>query len=337
MAPRAKKEKGPVFGIPPDLQIGEAADFLPLAGEVNWGVAAFAVDRLREVTDGKGMKVGIVDTGVDEDHPLLTNLAGAKDFTRSRSGSDDKNGHGSHCSGTTAGADPRIGVAFGAKFYHGKGLGDSGSGSGSGLVAAMDYCVENGCEVLSCSWGSGGEDPTITAALKRYAEAGVWVVAAAGNSGPNTPDVDWPGRSEHCIDVAALAPDLSPASFTSAGAKIDTAGPGVDIWSARAGGGYVKMSGTSMATPFVAGLLTLYRGALKLKALAIPTVYQLRENLFRSSVDTHTPGDDRRTGPGWVSPILLELGLTADPPPVAAAPEVAGELDVGGGGPAEPE
>lgn len=326
MAAKAKKDKGPKFGIPPDLTIGEASDFLPLAGEVNWGMATFGVDQLRMITDGKGMKVGIVDTGCDPDHPLLVgNLLDAKDFTRSRSGSDDKNGHGSHCSGTTAGTDPRIGVAFGAKFYHGKGLSDGGSGSGSALIAAMRYCVEQGCEVISCSWGSSGENPDITAFLREISEAGVWPIFAAGNSGAGTPDVDWPGRSEHCIDVAALNPDLSPASFTSAGAKIDTSGPGVNIWSARSGGGYVQMSGTSMATPFVAGFLTLYRAALKLKAMPIPKVPELRQLLFSRSTDTHTPGDDRRTGPGWITPILFALSLTADPPPVASAGMSAGD------------
>lgn len=313
--------KGPTYGIPPDLVIGDDFNFLPLAGEVNWGIATFAVDKLRAITDGKGQKVGVVDTGIDADHPLLVaNVLGAADFTDSSNGSKDRNGHGTHCSGTAAGSDPRIGVAHGAKIFHGKGLGNSGSGSSRALIRAMEYCVSNGCEVLSCSWGSSGEDPNITAALKEYAAQGVWPIFAAGNSGAGTPDVDWPGRSEWCIDVAALKPDLSPASFTSAGAKIDTAGPGVDILSAKPGGGYQLMSGTSMATPFVAGLLTLFRAALKLRAKPIPTVAELRALLFSRSTDTHTPGDDRRTGPGWVTPLLLALSLTDDPPPVAYAP-----------------
>jgi subtilisin family serine protease len=88
----------------------------------------------------------------------------------------------------------------------------------------------------------------------------------------------------------------------------------VDIWSARPGGGYQSMSGTSMATPIVAGLLGLYRASLKQAGLPIPTIYELREQLFSDSTDTHTPGDDRRTGPGWVTPILLALNLTPDPP-----------------------
>lgn len=322
--PRSVPSRLPPMTIPPDLVIGDQFDFLPLAGEVNWGIATFGVDKLRSITDGKGQKIGVVDTGIDADHPLVVaNVLAAKDFTGSSNGSKDRNGHGTHCSGTAAGSDPRIGVAHGAKILHGKGLGNSGSGSSRALIGAMEWCVSQGCEVLSCSWGSSGEDPNITAALKEYAAAGVWPIFAAGNSGAGTPDVDWPGRSEWCIDVAALAPNLSPASFTSAGAKIDTAGPGVDIISARAGGGYVSMSGTSMATPFVAGLLTLFRAALKLKAKPIPTVAELRQLLFSRSTDAHTPGDDRRTGPGWATPLLLALQLVDDPPPVAYAPTPA--------------
>lgn len=311
------KTKKDDFYIPPDLVIGPSADFLPLADEANWGMKVFGIDVLREITNGAGTIIGIVDTGVDRDHPTLTNCIDAKDFTGSRYGAEDKNGHGTHCTGTVGGVDPRIGVAYGCKTVHGKGLGDSGSGSTRALIQAMDWCIyDKGCEVISCSWGSSGESKDTTRKLKEYADAGIWPIFAAGNSGADTPDVDWPGRSEYCIDVAALASNLNPASFTSAGAKIDTSGPGVNIWSCRPGGGFTQMSGTSMATPFVAGLLGLFRTALKLKGLPIPRVHELRETLFKRSTDTHEPGDDRRTGPGWVTPQLLTLYLNPDPPPV---------------------
>lgn len=148
------------------------------------------------------------------------------------------------------------------------------------------------------------------------AEAGVIIVAAAGNSGPGTVDADYPGRYQHVIDVAALNPDLSPASFTNSGDKLDTSGPGVNIWSARPGGGFAQMSGTSMATPFIAGLLARYFGCLLAAGMPLPNVYDLRKLLFSRSTDTHTPGDDRRTGPGWLTPMLLSLNLTPNPKPL---------------------
>ena len=308
----------PIHRIP-DLTRGPSADALPLAGEVNWGMGTFAVDDLRKLAPtGPAIKLGVVDTGVDKSHPILGNVKGARDFTGSAYGAADRHGHGTHTTGTVGGTDPRIGVAAGYDLYHGKGLGDSGSG-GNGLMDAIEYCLSEGCEVVSNSWGGGGQSADWERRFKEWADRGVWLIFAGGNSGPNTPDSDWPGRSEHLLNVAALAENLSPASFSSAGDKLDTSGPGVNIWSAKPGGGYQQMSGTSMATPFVAGLLGVFRAALKAAGRPIPTIYELRTLLASRSTDTHTPGDDRRTGPGWVTPALLRLALTPDPPPVRPA------------------
>lgn len=303
--------------IPPGLIIGDSADVLPLSGEVNWGIPTFQVDRLREVADGTGVIVGVVDTGIDHTHPLLASqVLGARDFTGSPNGSLDRHGHGTHCSGTVAASDPRIGMAPGAKLVHGKGLGDSGSGSGTGIAAAIRWCIEQGATIISMSLGSSSQDTTITNEMDRGAQSGIWFVCAAGNSGGGTPDVDWPGRSPSCVSVAALNSNLTPASFTSAGAKIDTAFAGVGIWSCKPGGGFQQMSGTSMATPGVAGVLALYRSALMRRSQPIPSIQELRSLLFSRSTDTHTPGDDNRTGPGWITPLLLALNLIPDPPPV---------------------
>jgi len=308
-----RKQTEPVFSLPP-VFVHEFAEQLPQAGEVNWGMDVFGVSALRSITDGGGIKVGVVDTGIDRSHPLLQNCADARSFVGDNN-PNDRNGHGSHCSGTVFGTDGRIGVAPGAVGFHGKGLGDGGSG-GSSLLDAIGWCLEQGCGVVSNSWGGG----SLTAAAQKFyrecSDAGAWLIFAGGNSGPNTPNADNPGRSEWLINVAALNPNLTPASFSSAGDKLDTSGPGVDIWSCRPGGGFARMSGTSMATPFVAGLLALYRRALELRGLPIPKVPELRKLLFDRSTDTHTPGDDRRTGPGFLTPLLLSLGLTPLPPAV---------------------
>lgn len=304
----------PIYCLPPVFR-GPSAEALPLAGEVNWGMDVFGVDYLRSLNP-KPIKLGIVDTGIDAKHPLIEPVfKDAKDFTGSSRGYFDVNGHGTHCSGTVGGIDPRIGVASGFEIYHGKGLGDGGSG-GNELIDAMHWCIAQGCEVLSCSWGGGGRSDSWEREFQKMIDAGVWLVFAGGNSGPNTPDTDWPGRSEKLLNVAALNRDLTPASFSSAGDKIDTSGPGVGIWSARSGGGYVQMSGTSMATPFICGLLGLFRACLKDRGIKIPDTFAMRKLLFSRSTDTHTPGDDRRTGPGWLTPALLESALTPPPAPV---------------------
>jgi subtilisin len=304
------------FHIPPDLIRGPESDVLPMAGEANWGVEVFGVNDMRKLTNGEGVIAGIIDTGVDRTHPDLKNCIASRDFTGSSSGPADRNGHGSHCTGTVGGTNPNIGMAPGCKTVHGKALSDGGSGAGTWIAAACQWCVDQGAEVLSLSLGSSGQDSTITNKFSELAEQGIWIVAAAGNSGGGTSDVDWPGRSPHCISVAALNKDLTPASFSSAGAKIDTAFSGVNIWSVRPGGGYQQMSGTSMATPGVAGVLTLLRSALKKAGRPIPKIDGLRKLLIDAATDAHTPGRDRRTGPGFVTPILLALELVPDPSPI---------------------
>ena len=308
----------PIYGIPP-VVVGPSYSALPLAGEVNWAMETLGVNHLREkVAASPGVKLGVVDTGCDPRHPLLTNLAGAKDFTGSSRGSADVHGHGTHCTGTVASIDPRIGVAAGFPVYHGKGLGDSGSG-GNGLIDAMEWCLEQGCVILSCSWGGGGQNQTWERKFREWAEhpSKPWMFFAGGNSGPNTGNTDWPGQSVNLLNVAALNRDLSPASFSSAGVKIDTSFAGVDIVSLAPGGGFRSMSGTSMATPGTAGLHGVFRAGLEAKGLYVPTTYELRELLFSRSTDTHTPGDDRRTGPGWATALLLAQLLTPDPPTLA--------------------
>lgn len=302
-----------IFSIPPDLIRGPKADFIPLSGEANWGVEVFDVDALRAITDGAGVTVGVVDTGVDRSHPLLGHVTDARDFTGSPYGPMDRNGHGTHVSGTIGATNPAIGMAPGCRIVHGKALSDEGSGAGQWIADAIQWCVDQGAEIVSMSLGSPMEDQVITRKMAELVSKGVWFVCAAGNSGPNTPNVDWPGRSSACVSVAALNRDKSPASFSSAGAKIDTSFAGVNIWSCAPGGGFQQMSGTSMATPGTAGILALYRAALKIRKLAVPTMAQIRSKLTQDSTDTHTPGIDRRTGPGWITPALLYLDLTPLP------------------------
>lgn len=311
------------YALPPVFVTAEA-EMLPLAGEVNWGMDVLGIEYLRSLKPNP-IKLGIVDTGTDPNHPLISaNHMGSKSFVPGQSAYDG-NGHGSHCTGTVCATDPRIGVASGFPYYHGKGLSNGGSGSTSGLINAIDYCLSNGCGIVSNSWGGGGPSSSDEREYRRMAESKaadggpVWLIAAGGNSGPNTPDTDYPGRYPWFLNVAALNVNLTPASFSSAGDKIDTSGPGVNIWSARPGGGFAQMSGTSMATPYICGLLGLFRACLIDRGLPIPDVHGMRKLLFFRSTDTHTPGDDRRTGPGWATPALLESALTPPPMPVEEA------------------
>ena len=309
----------PQYELPP-IYYGPSSKVYPMAG-ANWGHKAFNVPALQDkIGPNPQTIIGIIDTGVDRSHPSLSNVIDAKDFTGSRNGYNDVHGHGTHVTGTVGCTERTIGVASGFKLVHGKGLSDQGSGNDS-IVNAMEWCVGRGAKVLSLSLGGGGQSQDWERRFELMAKAGVIIVFAAGNSGPNTPDTDWPGRSEHVLNCAALGQDLNPAPFTNAGDKIDMAWSGVDILSLRPaslGGGYQTMSGTSMATPGSAGELALYLELLTQNSQTWPNVYELREKLKTRAVDVYQPGDDRRTGPGWPSPNMLAFDASPDPFPLGA-------------------
>lgn len=230
--------------------------------------------------DGKGVKVAVLDTGVDATHPDLKNsVLAAKDFSGSGS-TVDKVGHGTHVASTIAGSGAKSGgtykgVAPGAKLLIGKVLDDSGGGSDSSIIAGMQWAVAQGAKVVNMSLGgtdTPGIDPLEKAVNSLSASSGALFVTAAGNEGPSDTTVDTPGSAASALTVAAVDHSDKIADFSSRGPtadgalKPDIAAPGVDIVAAEAAHtslgeevapGYVSMSGTSMATPHAAGSAAL--------------------------------------------------------------------------------
>ncbi|MGW2203142.1 S8 family peptidase [Streptomyces sp. NPDC001774] len=224
---------------------------------------------------GKGAKVAVLDTGIDVDHPDFAGLIdGTASFVPGEAVTD-VNGHGTHVAGTIVGsgaasAGDNKGVAPGADLFVGKVLGGKeGHGQDSWVMAGMQWAAESGADVVNMSLGDSyptdGSDPmsqTVDALSARY---GTLFVIAAGNAGPET--ISAPGAAASALTVAATDKQDRLASFSSTGPlahsggmKPDIAAPGVDITAARsqemADGGeglYRTISGTSMATPHVAG------------------------------------------------------------------------------------
>ncbi|MFI2613745.1 S8 family serine peptidase [Streptomyces sp. NPDC018584] len=228
---------------------------------------------------GKGVKVAVLDTGVDAGHPDLDGR-----ITESRSfvpGEEvaDRNGHGTHVASTVGGSGAASeggkekGVAPGVSLAVGKVLGDKGFGSESEIIAGMEWAAEDvGAKVVSMSLGSqepsDGTDPMAAAVNTLSEETGALFVVAAGNTG--TPSsIGSPGAADSALTIGAVDSADRAAYFTSRGPragdhalKPDLSAPGVDILAARsrltAGEGpYTEMSGTSMATPHVAGVAAL--------------------------------------------------------------------------------
>ncbi|WP_330319633.1 S8 family peptidase [Streptomyces clavifer] len=226
--------------------------------------------------DGAQVKVAVLDTGVDETHPDLRGVEMAqKDFSGSSS-TVDHVGHGTHVASTLAGSGERSGgthrgAAPGARILDAKVLDDEGTGADSGIIAGMQWAADNGARIANLSLGGGDStetDPLETAVDRISAESGILFVVAAGNEGPDATTVGSPGSAASALTVGAVDRKDRIAEFSSVGPtadgslKPDITAPGTDIVAAKAAKGsegtpavpgYVAMSGTSMATPHVAG------------------------------------------------------------------------------------
>lgn len=230
---------------------------------------------------GTGVKIAVLDTGVDQTHPdLATQEVAEKNFSDAAD-NVDRFGHGTHVASIAAGTGAKSagrfkGVAFGAQVLDGKVLNDSGGGRESWIIAGMQWAAEQGAKVANLSLGGGDTaelDPIEEAVNTLSAQFGILYVIAAGNSGPGSETVGSPGSADAALTVGAVDRDDSIAGFSSRGPrtgdgaiKPDVTAPGVGIVAAKAANGfigtpaadgYVSLSGTSMATPHVAGSVAL--------------------------------------------------------------------------------
>jgi subtilisin len=230
-----------------------------------WGVKRIGAGSVH--SDGRlgsGVKVAIIDSGIDNTHPELAgNYIGGYDFADKDNDPMDKDGHGTHVAGTVAAVrngSGVVGAAPAAELYALKVFGDDGSGDYSAVIAALDWAVKNGIQVTNNSYGSGDPGSTVKAAFDNAAAAGILHVAAAGNSGLPSgrgDNVGYPARFDSVLAVAASDSSDYRARFSSTGPAVELIAPGVSIRSTIPGGDYASYNGTSMASPHVAGVAAL--------------------------------------------------------------------------------
>ncbi|MEV7519906.1 S8 family serine peptidase [Streptomyces sp. NPDC091371] len=237
--------------------------------------------------DGTGVKIAVLDTGVDATHPDLSGQVVAEQNFSASADAKDRYGHGTHVASIAAGTGAKSGGAFkgvapGAKVLNGKVLDDRGSGDDSGILAGMEWAVAQGAQVVNLSLGapdSPGLDPLEAAVNKLSADRGVLFAIAAGNSGRSgRGSIGSPGSADAALTVGAVNDDDALADFSSIGPRLgdgavkpDVTAPGVDITAAAADGGslgggtapdpdgYLTLSGTSMAAPHAAGAAALLK------------------------------------------------------------------------------
>ena len=255
--------------IKPDL-----ADSVPQIGAPQAWAAGFT---------GAGVDVAVLDTGIDTTHPDLQGKVVAEaNFTTDPTASDG-NGHGTHVASTVAGSGAasnglRKGVAPDAHLLNGKVLDSNGNGQESWVIAGMQWAATSGASVISMSLQAGitdGTDPVSQAVNQLTQDDGVLFTIAAGNFGPSSQTVTSPGAADDALTVGAVTKQDVLADFSGRGPRVgdyalkpDITAPGVDIIAARAAGTslgtpiddfYTMLSGTSMATPHIAGSAAILR------------------------------------------------------------------------------
>jgi thermitase len=244
-----------------------------------------------------GVRVGIVDTGVDADHEDLAGkveaCAAALDGKVTEGDCADANGHGTHVAGTVGALAHNglgiAGVAFASPLVVCRALdGADGAGTTADVAACVRWVHQTGARVISLSLG-GPYSRTLASAVRlvwsRGSRRGAVVVAAAGNAGDGT--IEYPAGLPEAVSVGAVGRGDAPAPFSNRNPDVELAAPGVDVLSTRLGGGYVKLSGTSMATPHVAGA-----AALVWAAHPRSTAAGIRARLDDAAADLGTPGRD---------------------------------------------
>lgn len=241
--------------------------------KATWGLQACrALDAQREFdVYGIGVKVGVLDTGIDQVHPdLRGKVIDFKDCVQNKRDSYDDNGHGTHCAGTIGGSvndgSMEIGVAPGVELVAGKILSAQGMGYVEWILDGMQWIATTGVRLVSNSWGAGPGSRIFEDAIKGWLALDILPVFAAGNAGPRPRSVGTPGGLLDAFAVGATTSEDDIAEFSSRGpvtwdgkdfVKPDVSAPGHKVTSCLPGGGYWTISGTSMATPHVAGLAAL--------------------------------------------------------------------------------
>ncbi|MGE5315979.1 MAG: S8 family peptidase [Acidobacteriota bacterium] len=269
------------------------------------------VSPLQDTASGKGVRIGIIDTGIDYLHEALGGgfgaaykVCGGYDLVGDDTDPMDDNGHGTHVAGIIAGDSKLVsGMASGARIYAYKALDAAGEGYASTVIAAIERAIEDSVKVINLSLGTSAGDPDdiLSRAVDKAAAAGIVVVAAAGNAG-DYGTIGSPGAARGALTVGAIDAANNVASFSSKGPvqksfglKPDVVAPGVSILSCKNGGGYVAMSGTSMAAPYVSALAAALIGmhpswtAEQVRGVIIESAQRLSSPLFAAGAGKADP------------------------------------------------
>ena len=299
----------------------------------DWGHEYLKAGEVYGKTRGQKAVVAILDTAGEFVHAdLVANSLNryGKNFTDAPS-LIDVHGHGTHCAGIAAATDNEIGVigvAPGAHLVPVKVLNDAGSGAYTWIANGIRYIADLEMEgelndyprIISMSLGGPNSSKVLKDAIDYAIGKGCFIVAAAGNEGyrQGIDNVGYPGKYAEVITIASMGKTGLPSRFSSAGTAVDLAAPGEEVYSTHKNGSYAYLSGTSMATPHVAGVCALILSIYP----EIKTQAQLEAFLSDHAKDIYDQGKDLRTGAGVpIIPDYLEQDPGEAPEEPAPDPE----------------
>ncbi|MDQ0154256.1 S8 family peptidase [Robertmurraya andreesenii] len=267
----------------------------------NWGFRQVLANEAKtNGWTGKGVKVGIIDTGIRPNHPDLK-IAGGVTFVEGTSSYADDEGHGTHVAGIIGALDNDIGtvgVAPEAQIYAIKALNNTGVGNLSDVLAGIEWGIENNLDIINLSLTSEQGSSILERVLDKAYNRGILIVAASGNTQttlPATTDVLYPARYQSVIAVGSVNNNLNKSRFSYFGPSLEFVAPGEKIYSTYNQPDYQYSYGTSMAAPYVAGIAALYK-----QAYPELNHRQIRELMQNNAVDLGEPGKDKNFGYGLV-------------------------------------
>lgn len=287
--------------------------FRAMGETIDWGLQFFRIPELWKHSKGRGIRVAVLDTGIDFEHPELRDaIIDARDFTNSLSGPKDVQGHGTHVAGIIAARQNNAGitgVAPESNLLIGKVLGDNGSGSANALVQGIYWAIKNNAHIISMSLGGSMYSAEIHQAMKDAVHAGIFIICAAGND-THMDTVNFPAFLREAVSVGALNRNGKVTQFSSKGYQVDIMAPGEDILSTFPPSSYASLSGTSMATPFITGVVALMLAKHRDIGGQTPIRNQMEliQHLRKTAIDGGNIGYDPQYGFGLVNPEkILEL------------------------------
>jgi len=290
-------------------------------GSVAWHLKLLGIPEIWRETQGEGIVIATLDTGVDTSHPALQGaVLEEKDFTGE--GKGDRNGHGTHIAGILVGRRIEAGfcsIAPKAKLLAGKVMDKYGRGASVDIARGIDWAVKKGAHIITLSVNGPECDPALFKAIYNALAKGIMVFCGAGNLGAYKRDnLGYPGNFPPVCTVGSCDRYGNVSAYSSRGGEIDITAPGEKIFSTFLNGSYAQMSGTSMATPVAAGTAALMLAKHRKNKENLTPIRNMEEMMQHiKRLTTHRDNRDNREGYGCLMPFLamyedVEIDMVKD-------------------------